>query len=333
LKLNSIGNWCALGTLVVLSGCGGGTTESGAGGNATSDAGGASNTASSGDSSGGGASGGQKLTGAGATFPNPLYAKWFDTYKAKSGVEINYQSIGSGAGIKQLKSGTVDFGASDVALSDKDLKEFSGEVVQVPTVAGAVAVIYNLPGVDKLKLDGATLAGIFLGDIKTWNDPKIAALNAGVKLPARPITVGHRSDGSGTTNIFTSYLTAASPAWGRVGAGKAVNWPAGLGGKGNDGVAGIVKQTPGGIGYAELAYATKNEISYAALKNKSGQFVEPSVESTIAAEEASAAAKGKAVTDFLKWAMKDGQSAAKPLLYAPLPPAVVALNEKTLATQ
>jgi phosphate transport system substrate-binding protein len=309
-----------------------------------------------------------KLTGAGATFPYPLYAKWFDTYNTQKQVQINYQSIGSGAGIKQLAAQTVDFGASDAPLSDDDMAKMPAPVAHIPTVAGAVVIAYNLPEVKgKLKLDGATIAGIYLGQIKKWNDPTIAALNAGVKLPAAAITVAHRSDGSGTSHIFTSYLKAVSPQWStKVGAGKSVDWPVGIGGKGNDGVAGVVKQSPGGIGYVELAYAKQNKLPYASLKNAAGKFVDASAESVTAAAKGALpelqkdvrapianskdpaaypiagftyilvykkqknAAKGAALKEFLTWAMTDGQAMAAALDYAPLPKEVVAMNEKTI---
>jgi phosphate transport system substrate-binding protein len=309
------------------------------------------------------------LTGAGATFPYPIYSKWFSVY-AQKGVQINYQAIGSGGGIQQLKNGTVDFGASDAPLTNGDMKEMPGAVVHIPTVAGAVAVVYN--GLPKgLKLSGPVLAGIFLGQITRWNDAKIAALNPGVSLPNRAVSVAHRADGSGTSYIFTSYLKAVSPAWAsQVGAGKAVNWPTGQGGKGNDGVASIVKQTPGGIGYVELAYAVQNHLPYAALKNKAGQFVLPSVGGVTAAAQASAKAlqrdvrspivnasgaksypisgftfilvyknqsdkdKGKTLVTFLKWAISGtgGQKLAPGLLYAPLPRSIATIDAAKLRT-
>jgi phosphate transport system substrate-binding protein len=309
----------------------------------------------------------QTITGAGATFPYPIYSKWFSAYAQQKGVRINYQSVGSGAGIRQLKNRTVDFGATDAALSNSELRAMPGPVVHIPTVAGAVAVVYNVPGVGKgLRLDGATTADIFQGKIKSWDDARIRALNPGRSLPSRGITIAHRSDGSGTTNIFTSYLKAVSPSWSRgVGAGKTVNWPVGLGGKGNDGVAGIVKQTSGAIGYVELAYAEQNRLAYATLKNKSGRFVAPSVSSVTAAAVGGARAlqrdvrspivnssgataypisgftyillyrnhpRNAAMKQFLTWAIGPGQSYARPLLYAPLPRSIVALNRKTLAT-
>ena len=353
-----------LGGTAVFAGCGGNTTTSTTTNEATNSADNTTNTAMS-DA---GTTGAAKLTGAGATFPYPLYSKWFDTYKNSSKVEINYQPVGSGAGIKQLKSKTVDFGASDAVLKASEKAEMPGEVLQIPTVAGAVVVAYNVEGAPKhLKMSGDVLADIFLGKIKNWNDPRIAAANPGVKLPTRAITVARRSDGSGTTNIFTNYLKAVSPEWStKVGAGKAVEWPVGIGGKGNDGVASTVKNTKGAIGYIELAYATEQDMSYAAMRNSAGQFVIPTPEATTAAAEANAAAlqkditvpivnasgaksypisgftyilvykkqddaaKGVAIKNFLKWAMTEGQKSAKSLSYAPLPPAAVAVNTKTI---
>jgi len=309
------------------------------------------------------------LTGAGSTFIYPILSKWIDEYKTKTGVEINYQSVGSGAGIKQIKNQTVDFGATDAPLDDADLKTMPKNVLQIPAVAGAEAISYNLPSLKQpVKLDGAVLADMFLGNITKWNDPKIVALNAGIKLPALPITISHRSDGSGTTYIFTSYLSAVSPEWKRkVGAGKSVSWPVGIGGKGNSGVAGVIKQTPGAIGYVELAYAQQNKLSFALLKNKSRKFVAPTVAATTSAiagsidalkkdirspiinapgdaaypiagmtyvlayEDSGNAEKGSAIQDFLEWTINDGQKKSKELYYAPLPPAVVAINEKNIA--
>jgi len=305
-------------------------------------------------------SSGADLTGAGATFPNPLYAKWFDTYASKTGVKINYQSIGSGGGVRQISEQTVDFGASDAPMSDGELaKTKGGPVVHIPTTVGAVTVVYNLPDVAAgLKLSGDLIAAIFQGQITKWNDARIVALNPGVKLPATDILVVHRSDGSGTTYVFTDYLANVSPAWGtKPGKGKDVQWPVGIGAKGNEGVAGQVKQTPGAIGYVELAYATQNKLTTAAVKNLDGEFVAPSIESITTAAAGAAAklppnsdyrvsivnapgrgvypissftwiiaytkqkdpAKGKKLTDFLKWAMTDGQELSAPLDYAPLP--------------
>lgn len=306
----------------------------------------------------------QDLTGAGATFPYPIYSKWFDTYKDLTNVSINYQAIGSGGGINQLKAGTVDFGASDAPLSDAEAEAMPSEVLHFPTVAGAVTVVYNVPGVPKgLKLSGDALADIFQGQITRWDDARLKALNPGVALPGISIVVAHRSDSSGTSAIFTSYLASASPEWkAKVGAGKAVNWPTGLGGKGNDGVAAVVKSTRGGIGYVEHTFAISNKMSYAAIKNRDGKFVGPSLGGVTAAAADGAdemskdvrvsivnragagtypisgftyillykkdmnTAKGKQVVRFLKWAMGAGQNYAKDLNYAPLPKSVVALN-------
>jgi len=308
------------------------------------------------------------LTGAGSTFIYPILSKWIDAYHNKAGVEINYQSVGSGAGIKQVTNQTVDFGATDAPLNDADLKALPKPIVQIPAVAGAEAVAYNLPTIkEPIKLDGAVLAGMFLGDIKKWNDPKIAALNAGVALPPLPVTISHRSDGSGTTYIFTSYLSDVSAAWkSKVGMGKSVSWPVGIGGKGNSGVAGIIKQTPGAIGYVELAYAKQNKLAFAMLKNKSEKFVAPTVDATTAAiagsidalkkdirspiinasgetvypiagmtyllvyENAGDADKDNAIKTFLKWAISEGQQMSQELYYAPLPPAVIAINEDNI---
>ena len=314
----------------------------------------------------------QDLTGAGATFPNPIYQKWFSDYAAKNGVKINYQSIGSGGGIRQFTEGTVDFGASDAPMSDAEIAKLKAPALHIPTVLGAVVVTYNVPELKKaLRLDGATLADIFLGKIMKWNDSRIAVLNKGEKLPASDILVVHRSDGSGTSYVFTDYLTAAAPSWASgPGRGKDVQWPTGLGAKGNEGVAGQVKQLPGSIGYVELAYAKQNKLSYAHMMNAAGQFIEPTVETvTAAAANASKtlpkdtdfrisivnapgkgtypissftfllvyqqqpdAAKGKKLVDFLRWALKDGEKIAPSLDYAPLPKNVVAMIEKKIDT-
>src|SRR5437762_9187387 len=225
------------------------------------------------------------INGAGATFPYPIYSKWFDEYaKVDPSVRFNYQSIGSGGGQKQILAQTVDFGASDGPMSDDNLAKAPGKILHIPTVAGADVVAYNLPGSPALKLDADTIAGIFLGNVKKWNDAKIAASNPGVSLPDQEIVVVHRSDGSGTTYIWTDYLSKVSAEWKRkVGTNTSVNWPAGIGGKGNEGVAGQVKQTPGAVGYVELIYALQNKMAYAEVKNSSGKFVKPSVESITAA--------------------------------------------------
>ncbi|HEY4743773.1 MAG TPA: phosphate ABC transporter substrate-binding protein PstS [Desulfuromonadaceae bacterium] len=311
------------------------------------------------------------INGAGATFPYPLYSKWFSEYaKIDPSVKFNYQSIGSGGGIKQITAGTVDFGASDKFLTDTELKAAPGKLIHIPTVMGAVVVTYNLPGVTKgLKLKAADVADIFLGKITKWNDKRITDDNPGVVLPNEPIIVVHRSDGSGTTAIFTDYLSSVSPEWkGAVGMGASVKWPVGLGGKGNEGVAGQVKNTKNAIGYVELAYAFENKLPYATLQNKSGKFVEPSIKSTSAAAAGAAknmpadyrislvnqpgndvypivgftwllvydhqkdAAKGKKLVEFLKWELHKGQKMAAPLLYAPLPENVVHMVEKTIET-
>jgi phosphate transport system substrate-binding protein len=295
------------------------------------------------------------INGAGATFPYPIYSKWFDEYaKVDPSVRFNYQSIGSGGGQKQILAQTVDFGASDGPMSDENLGKAPGKILHIPTVAGAVVLTYNLAGNPSLKLDGDTIAGIFLGQIKKWNDPKLTALNPGTKLTDQEIVVVHRSDGSGTTFIFTDYLSKVSGEWKeKVGNNTSVNWPAGIGGKGNEGVSGQVKQTPGAIGYVELIYATQNKMPYAEVKNSAGQFVKPTIDSVTAAmatanipddfrfsmtnapgkdaypicgatwllvyEQQKDAAKGKKLVEFLKWAAKDGEKMATDLQYAPLP--------------
>lgn len=357
------------GTLVtiaagLLSGCGSSNTTT-----ADNTGGGDKGSTTTSDGGASGAiAGAKKLTGAGATFPYPIYSKWFNSYNQAKGVQINYQDVGSGAGIKQLKNQTVDFGATDAPLDDEKDKDLIDKVVHIPTVAGAVVLAYNLPGAPKgIKMSGEAIANIFLGKTKNWSDPALKALNPGVALPNTPIAVARRSDGSGTTNIFTNYLAAASPEWKtKVGAGKSVNWPIGLGGKGNSGVAGIIKQTPGALGYVELAYAEQSKLPYATIRNASGEFVAPSVDATVAAAQGAVTAvqqdvrapiansKGKgaypiagftyilaykqqqdpaksaALKEFLKWAITEGQAQAKPLMYAPLPAEVVALNEKTI---
>ncbi len=305
------------------------------------------------------------LTGAGATFPNPIYTKWFDAYAKRTGVRINYQSIGSGGGIKQFTEGTVDFGATDGPMTDEQVQAVGGQVVHLPTVLGAVVLTYNLPALGRatLKLDGPAIADIYLGKITRWNDRRLAALNPGVALPDADIIVVHRSDGSGTSYIFTDYLSKVSPEWKeRVGKGTSVSWPVGLGGKGNEGVTQQVKQTEGALGYVELIYAVSNRLPYAAMKNRAGRFVEPSLESVTAAAAGARfepntdfrvsitdapgadaypissftwllvrpdmkdAAKGKALRDFLEWMLTpEAQRMAAELQYAPLPPQVVAL--------
>ena len=228
------------------------------------------------------------LTGAGATFPYPLYSQWFDAYNAATGARINYQSIGSGGGIRQFTEGTVDFGASDGPMTDAQIAAVDGDVLHVPTVLGAVVLTYNLPSVGEtqLKLDGPAIAGIYSGQITRWNDPRLQELNPGVSLPDREIIPVHRSDGSGTTYIFTDYLAKVSPEWQeRYGFGTSIGWPSGLGGKGNEGVTQQVKQTEGAIGYVELLYATSNQLPYAQVRNAAGTFVTPSLASVTAAAE------------------------------------------------
>src|ERR671918_764223 len=229
---------------------------------------------------------GSALTGAGATFPNPIYTKWFDTYAKATGIRINYQSIGSGGGIRQFTEGTVDFGATDGPMTDEQIKAVQGNVIHIPTVIGAVVLTYNLPGLGstKLRLDAPTIADIYLGRLTKWNDRRIASLNPGVKLPDQDIIVVHRSDGSGTTYVFVDYLSKISPVWKeKVGTATSVNWPVGLGGKGNEGVTQQVKQTQGSIGYVELIYAISNNLPYAWIKNASGSFIEPTLKSVSAA--------------------------------------------------
>src|SRR4026207_1408201 len=221
----------------------------------------------------------QALTGAGATFPNPIYSKWFDAYAKKTGVQINYQSVGSGAGIRQFTEGTVDFGATDGPMNESQIQAVNANVAHLPTVLGAVVVTYNLPSLSdtKLKLDGNALVDIFMGRITKWNDPKLAKLNPGVKLPDLDLVVVHRSDGSGTSYIFTDFLNKFSREWrDKVGYATSVNWPVGLGGKGNEGVTQQVKQTAGAIGYVELIYARSNGLGFAQIQNSAGKFIEPS---------------------------------------------------------
>jgi phosphate transport system substrate-binding protein len=302
------------------------------------------------------------LNGAGATFPYPIYSKWFSEFrKVRSDVQINYQSIGSGGGIRQVIAGTVDFGATDSPMTDEQMKEIKGKILHIPTVLGAVVPAYNLSGVSAgLNFTPEALAGIFLGRITNWNDKAIASANPGVALPNKTIMVVHRSDGSGTTFVWTDYLTKVSPEWKTTvgGAGTAVKWPAGLGAKGNEGVAGLVQQSDGAIGYIELIYAVQNNIKYAAVKNAHGEFVKASLEGTTAAAASvkdmpadyrvsitNATGKGAypiasftwllipvpgsnpartaILGSFLKWMLTDGQKLASQLSYAPLPKNVV----------
>lgn len=344
----------ALAALTILAACGGGKQEGDAG-----------RTADSGNA-------GVALTGAGATFPNPVYAKWFDAYARQTGVKINYQSIGSGGGIRQYTEGTVDFGATDGPMTDAQIAAVNGNVLHIPTVLGADVITYNLPalGQTRLKLDGTAIADIFLGKITRWNDPRIASTNPGIALPAQDIVVAHRSDGSGTSFIFTDYLSKVSPEWKQtVGAATSVNWPVGLGGKGNEGVTQLVKQNPGTIGYVELIYAISNGLPYADVRNAAGKFIEPSLASVTAAAAGAdlkpgtdfrvsiTDAKGEAAypiasftwllvkpqnTDstkaallksFLKWMISpEAQRMAADLHYAPLPVPVVELVEKEIGT-
>ncbi len=316
-----------------------------------------------------GANAASTITAAGATFPFPIYSKWFQQYKEKTGVQINYQSIGSGGGIKQLTEGTVDFGASDKPMTDKQIGDMKVKPLHFPTVMGAVVPVYNVEGITKdLKFTGEALAGIFLGNIKKWNDPAIMGANPGVKLPDQPIVVIVRSDGSGTSFVFTDYLSKVSPDWkSKIGADTAVNWPTGLRGKGNEGVSGLVKQTPFSIGYVELIYAKQQNMGYGSVKNAAGKFVKADLASVTAAAAGAAkdmpedfrvsitnapgaasypistftwllipskfedAAKKKAVTDFLTWMLTTGQSSTAALDYAPLPKSVVAKETKAIA--
>lgn len=310
-----------------------------------------------------------RINGAGATFPYPIYSKWFDEYHAQHpNIQINYQSIGSGGGVRQLQNQTVFFGASDFAMTDEQLASAPGPILQVPTVIGAVVPAYNLPEVtEPLNFTGPILADIFLGRLTKWNDPALAAVNPGVSLPDRDITVVHRSDGSGTTFVWVDYLAKVSPEWrDQVGVASSVNWPVGLGGKGNEGVAGLVKLTDGAIGYMEPVYATQNGLPFGAVQNAAGQFVRASVESVTAAADGAAPtmpddfrvsitnapgeasypvasftwllfyeqpvdkAQGAAMADFMRWALSDGQQFAPELGYSPLPPSVVAQAMRAL---
>lgn len=297
------------------------------------------------------------LNGAGATFPYPMYSKWFSEYhKEHPDIEINYQSIGSGGGIRQVLAGTVDFGASDGPMTDAQLAEAKTKILHVPTVLGGVVPAYNVPGVgEEIKFTPEALAGIYLGKITNWNDKAIAGANPGLKFPDQPIIVVHRSDGSGTTYIFTDYLSKVSSEWqSSVGKGTSVKWPVGLGGKGNEGVAGVVRQMPGAIGYVELIYAVQNKIPYGPVRNAAGNFVKASLESVTAAAgsmksmpedfrvsitnapgkdaypiasftwllipaQSKDPAKGKILVDFLNWMVQDGQKMTAALTYAPLP--------------
>jgi phosphate transport system substrate-binding protein len=307
------------------------------------------------------------INGAGATFPAPLYQKWFSEYnKLNPNIKFNYQPIGSGGGIKQLSEGTIDFGASDAFMKDDQIAKVP-DVVHIPTVLGAVVVVHNLQDTKSVRFSPETLANIFLGKITKWTDPAVAADNPGVKMPDRSITIARRSDGSGTNAIFTDYLSKVSPEFkSKVGSGTSVSWPVGLGGKGNDGVTALVKSTPGSIGYVELAYAVQQKLSVAELKNKEGNWVKPSIESTTAAaagvempadyrvsitnasgkdaypiagftwllvhKDMKDQAKGTAMVRFLRWALTDGEKMASPLDYAPLPRQVQERVLKTVDT-
>jgi phosphate transport system substrate-binding protein len=309
------------------------------------------------------------INGAGATFPYPIYSKWFDVYaKENPGIHFNYQSIGSGGGIRMFTAKTVDFGASDAPMTDEQIKDAKGEVFHFPTVMGADVVAYNIPGfTGTLRLTGPLIADIFMGTIKKWNDPAITSLNPGAKLPDRDIVVCHRSDGSGTTYIFADYLSKVSPAWAKdIGKSTSLKWPVGLGGKGNEGVTALVQQTPGAIGYIELIYALSNHIPYAELKNSDGKWLKASLQGVTAAAAGAAAnmpkdfrvsitdapgakaypissftylliypkytdkEKGEHIKKFINWMLHEGQKYAPELNYAPLPPQVVKLEEQQL---
>ena len=308
------------------------------------------------------------LTGAGATFPYPIYSKWFDMYHEKTGVQINYQSIGSGGGIRQLTNQTVFFGATDGPMTNEQILAAGARILHLPTVLGGVVPVYNVPGVSgELRFSGPLLADIFLGKVTKWNDAAIAKENPGASLPALDITVVHRADGSGTSYIFCDFLAKTSPEWKqKVGVATSVNWPAGVGGKGNEGVAGLVKQSPGSIGYVELIYALQNKIPFGAVKNIAGEYVKASLDSVTAAAAATEGkmpadfrvsianapgknaypiasftwllfyespkdkAKAKAMVEFMRWALADGQKYAPELGYAPLPASVVTLEAEAL---
>lgn len=356
MKLTTTPVLLAFSTAITLSGCGCGSNNT-ASGSGTTNGGGSTNGS------------GVKLTGAGSSFVAPAMQTWLYEYKSAKGVEVNYQAKGSGAGISQYKEGTVDFGATDAPLNDKDLASMPTPTAQFPVAAGCEVLAYNIPGVASgLKFSPDVITDIFLGKIKSWDDPKIAADNAGLKLPHQDIAVVYRSDSSGTTYIFTDYLSSVSPAWkSGPGQGKSVVWPVGTGGKGNDGVASLVKQTPGSIGYVELAYAVQAKLNYGPIKNQAGNFVTPSIESTSAAADGAAealkkdirtsivnvnakdaypicgmtyvilsktpkdAAKGAATVDFLTWDLTEGQTKVAALQYSPLPASVVELGKKALS--
>jgi phosphate transport system substrate-binding protein len=347
--------WGFPSALVILAACGGGDQRSQA----------ASGQPTKAPPSGAG------LTGAGATFPNPIYSKWFAAYAQRTGIKINYQSIGSGGGIRQFIEGTVDFGATDGPMTDEQVKQVHGKVLHIPTVVGAVVLTWNLPGLGskRLRLDGPTIADIFLGKVTKWNDRRLVAMNPGVALPNTDIIVVHRSDGSGTSYIFTDYLSKVSPEWkGKVGIATSVNWPVGLGGKGNEGVTQQVKQTEGALGYVELIYASANRLPYAEVKNAAGQFVVPSLETVTDAAGGAQfepntdfrvsitnapgqnsypissftwllvrptmtdSARGKALKGFLEWMITpEAQDMAGQLVYAPLPKQVITLVQERIS--
>jgi phosphate transport system substrate-binding protein len=311
----------------------------------------------------------ETINAAGATFPAPIYQKWFENFhKAHPDIQINYQAIGSGGGIRQLTEGTVDFGASDMPMTDDQMSKVTKfKVLHFPTVLGGIVPTYNVQGATSLNFSGATLAGIYLGNIKKWNDPALKKDNPSVNLPNEDITVVHRSDGSGTSFVFTDYLTKVSPEWKKVGANTSVNWPVGLGGKGNEGVAGLVKQTPFSIGYVELLYAVQNKMEYGSLKNAAGNFIKADFNTVSEAAAGAAndmpadfrvsitnapgknaypistftwllipdkigdATKKKSITDFLQWMLTTAQADAQGLSYAPLPKSIVAKEQKQLA--
>lgn len=345
---------------LTLAACGGqqgqnnasNTNEASPGGSATN----TTNTSNSGKQDLGG---NVSLTGAGASFPAPLYQTWFQGLNKKyPNLQVNYQSVGSGAGVEQFTKGTVDFGASDVAMKDEEIQKVQRGVILLPMTAGAIVLSYNLPNVKELKLPRAVYSDIFLGKIKSWNDPKIAAANPGVTLPNQPITVVHRSDGSGTTGVFTLHLAAISPEWKtKVGSGKTVNWPAGVGAKGNEGVTAQIAQTQGSLGYVEYGYAKQNNLTFASLQNKAGQFVAPSEESAsktletvtlpanlrafitdpdgassypivtytwlLVYKQYPDQAKAKAIEAMIEYGLTDGQKESSKLGYVPLPQNVI----------
>jgi phosphate transport system substrate-binding protein len=329
-----------------------------------------SESTTSSDSASGSTSGGQVLiNGAGATFPYPIYSKWFDEYHKKlPNIQINYQPIGSGGGIRQIQEGTVDFGGTDQPMTDEQQKQAKTRILHFPTVIGAVVPAYNVAGINQsLAFTPEALAGIFLGTIKKWNDAEMAKANPGVSLPANDIVVVHRSDGSGTTFVWTDYLSKVNTEWkSKVGVGTSVNWPVGLGGKGNEGVTGLVKQTPNSLGYVELIYAVQNKITYGKVQNGAGKIVEPNLMSVTAAAAGASAqmpedfrvsitnapgenaypissftwllipakienqAKRQALTEFLRWMLTDGQALSEDLGYARLPAEVIAMEQKTI---